>query len=68
MLKDRFIPLIANLHNYFKDSSNKEKIELFVERAKNENAWFSDVLIRNAMEAIDQQFFNTAIWDLFFQK
>ncbi|MEN9959329.1 MAG: hypothetical protein RLZZ474_1573 [Bacteroidota bacterium] len=68
MLKDRFIPLIANLHNYFKDSSNKEKIELFVERAKNENAWFSDVLIRNAMEAIDQQFFNTAIWGLFFQK
>lgn len=68
MLKDRFISLIANLHIYFKDSSNKEKIELFIERAKNENAWFSDILIRNAMEAIDNQFFDQAIWDMFFQK
>ena len=66
--KERFLSLIQGLQTYFSDSSNKDKIELFVDKAKNENAWFSDYLIRNAMKAIDQQFFNVAIWDSFFEK
>lgn len=68
MLKERFLSLINGLHTFFSDSSNKEKIELFIESAKNENAWFSDILIRNAMEAIDQQFFNVAVWKQFLNK
>jgi hypothetical protein len=68
MLNERFLSLIIGLRTFFKDSSNKEKIELFVEKAKNENAWFSDILIRNAMDAIDQQFFEASTWELFFQK
>lgn len=68
MLNERFLSLIIGLRTFFKDSSNKEKIELFIERAKNENAWFSDILIRNAMDAIDQQFFEASTWELFFQK
>jgi hypothetical protein len=65
--KERFLDLIQGLHTYFSDSSNLDKIELFIEKAKNENAWFSDYLIRNAMEAIDQQFFDVSIWAHFFQ-
>jgi hypothetical protein len=68
MLNNRFISLVLGLQAFFKDSSNKEKIELFVEKAKNENAWFSDYLIRNAMDAIDQQFFNALSWEKFFEK
>jgi len=66
--KERFLSLIQGLHTYFSDSSNKDKIELFIDRAKNENAWFSDYLIRNAMEAIDLQFFDVSAWEIFFQK
>ena len=68
MPKERFLSLINALHQYFSDSSNEEKIELFIEKAKNENAWFSDYLIRNAMKAIDEQFFNEEIWVHFFEK
>ncbi len=68
MMNERFISLIFGLDAYFKDSSNKEKIELFTERAKNENAWFSDILIRNAMEAIDKQFLDADVWEAFFEK
>ncbi len=64
----RFLSLIVGLQTYFKDSSNKEKIELFIEKAKNENAWFSDYLIRNAMDAINQQFFEVSSWKKFFEK
>lgn len=67
MLNKRFLSLIVGLQTYFKESSNKEKIELFIERAKNENAWFSDYLIRNAMDAIHQQFFNASTWEIFFE-
>mgnify|MGYP000031030714 CR=1 FL=1 len=68
MPKERFLSLIKALHQYFSDSSNEEKIELFIEKAKNENAWFSDYLIRNAMRAIDEQFLNQEIWVHFFEK
>ena len=67
MIKQRFIQLIQFLATYFDSSYNKEKIELFVDRAKNENAWFSDFLIRHAMQAIRDQFFNEAIWVDFFK-
>lgn len=60
--------LIEGLYNYFLESSNKDKIELFIEKAKNENAWFSDYLIRNAMNAINRQFFNTSVWESFYAK
>lgn len=66
MYKEQFESLIRGLQSYFQDSSNKEKIELFIEKAKNENAWFSDYLIRNAMEAINSQFFDVTIWQSFF--
>lgn len=68
MLNNHFISLILGLQAFFEDSSNKEKIELFIERAKNENAWFSDYLIRNAMDAINQQFFDASNWESFFRK
>ncbi len=68
MRKERFLSLIKALHQYFSDSSNGEKIELFIEKAKNENAWFSDYLIRNAMKAIDEQFLDQEIWVSFFKK
>ncbi|MFM7019568.1 MAG: acyl-CoA reductase [Aquirufa sp.] len=68
MPQERFLSLIKALHQYFSDSSNEEKIELFIEKAKNENAWFSDYLIRNAMKAIDEQFLNMQVWVNFFEK
>ena len=68
MNNERFLSLIVGLQTYFKDSSNKEKIELFIEKAKNENAWFSDYLIRHALDAINQQFFEVSSWEIFFEK
>ena len=67
MQKAHFIALIQFLKSYFNDSSNKEKIELFIERAKNENAWFSDYLIRHAMQSIENQFFDHDKWTDFFK-
>ncbi len=66
MKKERFIELVYALNAYFSDSRNQEKIELFIDRAKNENAWFSDSLIRNAMQAIQNQFLDTQRWANFF--
>lgn len=66
MQKAHFLDLIHFFKSYFRDSSNKEKIELFVERAKNENAWFSDSLIRHAMQSIENQFFDISVWEQFF--
>ncbi len=60
--------MIHALRHYFQDSSNGEKIELFIEKAKNENAWFSDYLIRNAMRAIESQFLDPVIWERFFDQ
>jgi hypothetical protein len=68
MNNERFLSLIVGLQTYFKDSSNKEKIELFIEKAKNENSWFSDYLIRHAMDAINQHFFEVSSWEIFFEK
>jgi hypothetical protein len=68
MMKERFANLLFCLHTYFADSTNQEKIELFIERAKNENAWFSDRLIRNAMQAIQEQFFSVNKWNIFFSQ
>jgi hypothetical protein len=58
MRKESFLQLIAFLSDYFTKSSNKEKIELFIDRAKNENPWFSEHLILEAMEAVHLQFFD----------
>ncbi len=68
MNKDRFIALINFLDTFFLDTSNQEKIELFIEKAKNENAWFSDTLIRNAMNAIQDQFLDSNVWLKFLEK
>ncbi|RXK52334.1 aldehyde dehydrogenase family protein [Aquirufa rosea] len=68
MKKDSFLQLIGFLHDYFTKSSNKEKIELFIEKAKDENPWFSDHLIREAMDAIQIQFFDINAWEVFFQE
>ena len=68
MQKAHFLDLIHFLKSYFSDTSNKEKIELFIERAKNENAWFSDSLIRHAMKSIEKQFFDGSIWEQFFME
>ena len=50
--KERFLDLIQGLHTYFSDSSNLDKIELFIEKAKNENAWFSDYLISIVLDLL----------------
>lgn len=68
MNKDRFIALIGFMDTFFSDISNQEKIELFIEKAKNENAWFSDTLIRNALKAIQDQFLDVLVWKHFFDK
>ena len=68
MKKERFVKLVSYLKSYFSTSSNQEKIELFIEKAKNENAWFSDLLIRNAMEAITEQFLEASRWEDFFEQ
>ncbi len=68
MIKEQFESLIYRLSLYFQDSTNEDKIELFIEKAKNENAWFSDSLIRDAMKAIESQFLDVAIWISFFDK
>jgi hypothetical protein len=68
MIKEQFESLIYRLSLYFQDSTNEDKIELFIEKAKNENAWFSDSLIREAMKAIESQFLDVAIWISFFDK
>ena len=68
MNKDRFIALIDFMDTFFSDISNQEKIELFIEKAKNENAWFSDTLIRNALKAIQDQFLDISVWKHFFDK
>jgi hypothetical protein len=67
MKKDTFILLIQFLSDYFSSETNKEKIELFIDKAKNENPWFSDALIRNAMSAIQTQFFLPEVWQDFFK-
>lgn len=67
MRKESFLQLIAFLSDYFTKSSNKEKIELFIDRAKNENPWFSEHLIREAMEAVHLQFFDIKSWEIFFE-
>jgi hypothetical protein len=68
MKKERFVKLVSFLKAYFSDSSNQDKIELFIEKAKNENAWFSDLLIRNAMEAITEQFLDASRWEDIFDQ
>lgn len=68
MKKESFLQLIAFLSDYFTKSYNKEKIELFIDKAKNENPWFSEHLIREAMEAVQKQFFDVAAWNVFFQQ
>jgi hypothetical protein len=66
MKKERFIDLITAMNAFFSDSVNQEKIELFIDKAKNENAWFSEPLIRNALQALHDQFFDIRRWDNFF--
>lgn len=61
-----FLQLITFLKNYFSDESNREKIELFIDRAVNENPWFSNSLVRHSMEAIQEQFFSLPAWEEFF--
>ena len=64
----QFLELIKFLSRYFSSESNKEKIELFIDKAVNENPWFTDSLVRNAMTAISQQFFSVQVWQDFFKK
>lgn len=68
MKKERFINLVSYINEYLTNSSNHEKIELFIEKAKNENAWFSDSLIRNAMDAIKVNFLDASRWLEFFNE
>jgi hypothetical protein len=66
MPQAQFLELIKFLDQYFSSESNKEKIELFIDKAINENPWFTDSLVRNAMSAIGQQFFSVPVWQDFF--
>lgn len=68
MPRAQFLELIKFLNLYFCTESNKEKIELFIDKAINENPWFTDSLVRNAMFAIGQQFFSIQSWHDFFTK
>lgn len=66
MPRAQFLELIKFLDQYFSSESNKEKIKLFIDKAINENPWFTDSLVRNAMSAIGQQFFSVPVWQDFF--
>jgi len=66
MPKASFLQLITFLKNYFSDESNRDKIELFIERSINENPWFSESLVRHAMKAIEEQFFSVESWEEFY--
>jgi len=68
MPRGQFLELIKFLNHYFSSESNKGKIELFIDKAVNENPWFTDSLVRNAMSAIGQQFFSVQVWQDFFIK
>lgn len=68
MPKAFFLQLISFLKAFFSDESNREKIELFIERSVNENPWFSEILVRHAMQAIEEQFFSVQAWEEFYAK
>lgn len=66
MPQTQFLELINFLDQYFSSEKNKEKIELFIDKAVNENPWFTDSLVRTAMNAIQNQFFSSLAWQEFF--
>ncbi len=67
MSKTSFLSLISSLKDYFTSSSNKEKIELFIERSMQENPWFTKDLIKYSIDAINDQFFIVEKWNDFFE-
>ena len=68
MRQSQFLELIKFLDQFFGSEKNKEKIELFIDKAVNENPWFTDSLVRTAMIAIQKQFFSPLAWQDFFIK
>ncbi len=62
----QFLELIKFLDHYFSSEKNNEKIELFIDKAVNENPWFTDSFLRIAMNAIQKQFFSCMAWQDFF--
>lgn len=66
MPQAQFLELIKFLDQYFGSEKNKEKIELFIDKAVNENPWFMDSLVRTAMNALQKQFFSPVAWEDFF--
>ena len=66
MPKASFLQLISFLKAFFSNESNREKIELFIDRSVNENPWFSESLVRHAMQAIEVQFFSVEAWEVFY--
>ena len=66
MPKASFLQLISFLRAFFTDESNREKIELFIDKSVNENPWFSETLVRHAMQAIEEQFFSVQAWEDFY--
>lgn len=67
MSKSRFLALISSLKEYFSSSTNKEKIELFVDKSMQENPWFTKELINFSMNAIEEQFLDVHKWIEFFE-
>lgn len=68
MPQAQFLELIKFLDQFFRSEKNKEKIELFIDNAVNENPWFTDSFVRTAMMAIQKQFFSPLAWLDFFNK
>lgn len=66
MPETQFLELIKFLDHYFSSESNKEKIELFIDKAVNENPWFTDSFVRTSMNAIQNHFFSSLAWQDFF--
>ena len=66
MRQSQFLELIKFLDHYCSSEKNKEKIELFIDKAVNENPWFTDSFLRTAMSAIQKQFFSSLAWQEFF--
>jgi hypothetical protein len=67
MPKASFLQLISFLKAFFSDESNREKIELFIDKSVNENPWFSETLVLHAMQAIEEQFFSVEAWEAFYK-
>ncbi len=65
--KASFFHFIDQTNAFFANSSNQDKIELFIEKAIIENPWFTKDQIKISLNAILLKYFNLKDWEKFFE-